>query len=809
MQLFHLEGQGFVCRWLAAIAAFCLARRVLLLRGHTRTKLDSLSYYTSLGGLRQLLFPASTASTGHWSIIVLPYIMWSSHRRSGSFGSDDSNPVDKPIAPAVLVYHESARSIVFRDHIRRESLSRQSSAASESSTSDSVSIANFQPILQPLPPLELSANDQFQELLEPIEDHELSKAEREVLELLATQFACIKTLKNSDWTNFLRRFLTSQKMDHHSPGIHDDISAHDNFAFNSFVTSTTLLPESGKKMRCYGSSKEYTTGVVFALPTLYEGESEDEAVARTNTWAWPSGYAAKTEFNIDSRGQLINGRQEALVPLSGLRRHNHEYVHSKDYELAGRMIKGGLSMVPYNEVFLRVGGLGRLIEGVDITTGMQLTRTLERGVGLPVALFVREPTFGHLVSLLRTRARVSRLLGQEHFEKMPLLLVSPVIGVRVLTQRLESMLMKTVSKSLNPFQNPHLAHKTQMESNSEEHLQQKKEELLDLDSDHIKEVLTPEERARLAGGFGATDDSVAKLLMEARQEDKVLPNNESGIDDHGHHLQDIVNEALASAVRSGDYHTSRQLLILYTLVAAKGDEIEDQDGIRVMESSASPTTKRREIKGENVEDAFCNSVIKRDPIDGSLCKHSIPHPPPPPPLDTDRLRSATNSDGLLAVLGAAQVLKAMQDGGAQKRVLECVNAIDEWIEHGENSVAFRLASWRDQRVAQDDLKIAMEHDSNFLAFVSNKAISNRKVFAMKLRSAASATSFQDVSFLKAIHEIVSRMHSPCLRLELLQYILGLDNRYSVAHLARSVELAGTCLSISGSERCLSLDNSTI
>jgi hypothetical protein len=59
----------------------------------------------------------------------------------------------------------------------------------------------------------------------------------------------------------------------------------------------------------------------------------------------------------------------------------------------------------------------------------------------------------------------------------------------------------------------------------------------------------------------------------------------------------------------------------------------------------------------------------------------------------------------------------MQDGGAQKRVLECVNAIDEWIEHGENSVAFRLASWRDQRVAQDDLKIAMEHDSNFLAFV--------------------------------------------------------------------------------------------
>jgi hypothetical protein len=39
----------------------------------------------------------------------------------------------------------------------------------------------------------------------------------------------------------------------------------------------------------------------------------------------------------------------------------------------------------------------------------------------------------------------------------------------------------------------------------------------------------------------------------------------------------------------------------------------------------------------------------------------------------------------------------------------------------------------------------------------------------------------------------------------LQYILGLDNRYSVAHLARSVELAGTCLSISAAERTLALE----
>lgn len=121
-----------------------------------------------------------------------------------------------------------------------------------------------------------------------------------------------------------------------------------------------------------------------------------------------------------------------------------------------------------------------------------------------------------------------------------------------------------------------------------------------------------------------------------------------------------------------------------------------------------------------------------------------------------------------------------------------------WCEHGQQSMAFRLASWRDQRAAQDDLQIAFDKDSSFMAFVSNKAISNRKHFAKQLREAAKETDFNDVRFLTTIYEMTSRMHSPCLRLELLQYVLGLDNRYSIAHVKRSVELAATCLSLSAS-----------
>ena len=138
----------------------------------------------------------------------------------------------------------------------------------------------------------------------------------------------------------------------------------------------------------------------------------------------------------------------------------------------------------------------------------------------------------------------------------------------------------------------------------------------------------------------------------------------------------------------------------------------------------------------------------------------------------------------------------MQDGSAKRRVEESVNAVEEWVNYGEQSVAFRISSWYDQVAAQGDLKINTAQNSSFMAFVSNKAIANRKAFAQQLREAISATDFTDIRFLQAIHIMVQRMHSPCLRLELLQYVLGLDNRYSVAHVSRSIELAATCLDIS-------------
>jgi hypothetical protein len=199
----------------------------------------------------------------------------------------------------------------------------------QNSDNSLAAITNFQPVIQPLPSLELGPQDQFQSLIDEGSNASTwNEAEKEVVSLLQQQRAVVKTLKNSDWTAFLHRFQHAHEPHYRRPHSHDDIAPHEGYNFNSFVTSTTLLPEFGKKMRCYGSLNEYSTGVVFALPS---DPSEDDTVARTQTWAWPSGYSAKTEFNIDGNGNLINGREEALVPLSTLRTQNHDFVYKEDY----------------------------------------------------------------------------------------------------------------------------------------------------------------------------------------------------------------------------------------------------------------------------------------------------------------------------------------------------------------------------------------------------------------------------------------------------------------------------------------------
>ena len=131
---------------------------------------------------------------------------------------------------------------------------------------------------------------------------------------------------------------------------------------------------------------------------------------------------------------------------------------------------------------------------------------------------------------------------------VPLLLITPDMSIRVLTEKLQHELIKVAARHLNPFQNSLIAHKTTINNTDPECMQTKIEELIDLD-DKMRETLTREELVRIAGGFGATDDSVAKILRDAMiqdnyTKDRTIHKNEY---EERHQLQDIVNEGLAAS----------------------------------------------------------------------------------------------------------------------------------------------------------------------------------------------------------------------------------------------------------------------
>jgi hypothetical protein len=156
-------------------------------------------------------------------------------------------------------------------------------SGSGSLMNERIAIQGFTPNIVPLPPLELGPNDQFLPLLESHDRNHWTSAEREVVDLLDSQCAVVKTIKNNDWTDFLHRFKTPHPPKGQYPDGHNDIPAHGDCKFNSFVTSTTLLPAGAKKMRCYGAAAVYTSGIVFALPKFPDTEAENKAVERTRT----------------------------------------------------------------------------------------------------------------------------------------------------------------------------------------------------------------------------------------------------------------------------------------------------------------------------------------------------------------------------------------------------------------------------------------------------------------------------------------------------------------------------------------------
>ena len=87
----------------------------------------------------------------------------------------------------------------------------------------------------------------------------MTDAEAEVVELLKNEQAAVKTIRNADWTSFLQKLKPSEEGGGGQRECHPAEQKQNNnanaklsgveYPFNSFVTSTSLLPSCAKKMR--------------------------------------------------------------------------------------------------------------------------------------------------------------------------------------------------------------------------------------------------------------------------------------------------------------------------------------------------------------------------------------------------------------------------------------------------------------------------------------------------------------------------------------------------------------------------------
>eukprot|EP00669_Euglena_mutabilis_P004824 TRINITY_DN16186_c0_g1_i1.p1 TRINITY_DN16186_c0_g1~~TRINITY_DN16186_c0_g1_i1.p1 ORF type:complete len:337 (+),score=118.95 TRINITY_DN16186_c0_g1_i1:64-1074(+) len=143
------------------------------------------------------------------------------------------------------------------------------------------------------------------------------------------------------------------------------------------------------------------------------------------------------------------------------------------------------------------------------------------------------------------------------------------------------------------------------------------------------------------------------------------------------------------------------------------------------------------------------------------------------------------AEAMLPLVGVFVVFATVSNGDMQRRLKEALTTLKLWLEQSD-SLSFRMASWRGMK---------NHPDSKMLPFVGNQAVMNRTKFydaLLKLEK-----SHGVLHCLVQLSVIVSGLHHPCLRLDLLQYILGLDTRYHAVCLRETIDLALRCAVATG------------
>jgi hypothetical protein len=106
----------------------------------------------------------------------------------------------------------------------------------------------------------------------------MSSGNLRIIELLNDQQALIKVVNDKDWNSFMQKVSASEDL--------------------CMATSTSLLPPRGRFMRLFSQANRACGGVIWDMSAHCYGSCTFQ---KQQYFAWPSGYYAKTEFNLVRR----------------------------------------------------------------------------------------------------------------------------------------------------------------------------------------------------------------------------------------------------------------------------------------------------------------------------------------------------------------------------------------------------------------------------------------------------------------------------------------------------------------------------
>jgi len=502
-----------------------------------------------------------------------------------------------------------------------------------------------------------------------------------------------------------------------------------------FRSSFTLPPPSGR-MHLFGGVTSQSVGLVF----------DRRALDMSQSVCWPPGYFAKSEFHLhvepDGNVRLTGGRAAHRITLERLLAINLEENLREE-----RGAEPGEEPPLYNEINLRVHGTSGLCAVFVRSTAEESTR---------FAMGVRD-LLQHVFPCL---------------PPLPLLRLTPTAGVSVVS-RLDQLAVLRVAPEAVP--RPSLDAQPRLPVDALAFPELALEECLQLHCSHGITHRSLHAALEALGGTKRLAHHVARSLCAAALVDNVASAREVvrtaaplllrpllATDQTGVSLAAKAAKAAVAAASLPPKLSHAWGGLSHASTSARGedclgidldmaeDQSEDQS-----DAEASETTKAEEERRvTRCVDSVLGSV-------GTL----------------KRACSAERSEGMLVALGAQITLSEFVAGRTAQRLSAACRWLQDWCERAAQGpcsppcLVFLTTSWLEAR--------EVDGNSDWLSFFTGKAVSNRLVFHDLLTKLLQAQQRGDgLEYVSQLYQLSARLRKPCLRLRILQQVLGLDTRFS-------------------------------